>query len=92
MNNEPKLQFYVDFNLMEKPDVVVVRLDVRLNRQIDADQMKPDLRVILYDEQMECEAILGHGEDHDWVGNLLRETIRHLPEAEWGRLGTYPAD
>ena len=80
------LTFYVDFNYREDVDVVIVRLDVRLNSDIPEQQMKPGLRVTLYDETLECQAILQEGNHAKWVAKLLRDTIRHIPEDQWNRL------
>jgi hypothetical protein len=80
------LKFYVDFNSCEGVDTaVVVRLDTELNAGISEDQMEVGSRVLLYEETMECEAILRLGSYYKWVADLLVETIRHLPEDQWYR-------
>lgn len=80
------LKFYVDFNYCEDVDAVIVRLDFRLNKEIGEDDVSPGTRVLLYDETMECEAILRRGQHARWVADLQRDTIRDLPEEQWGRL------
>lgn len=80
------LKSYVDFNNCEEGDAIIVRLDTELNAGISEDQMKAGSRVLLYDEELECEAILRHDDDHRWVADLQRDTIRHLPPDQWDRL------
>jgi hypothetical protein len=80
------LKFYVDFNLCDDVDIVVIRTDIRLNRLIPIDQINLGARVILYDESMECEAVLIEGKYEKWGGKLQIQTIRQIPPEEWSRL------
>jgi hypothetical protein len=76
----------VDYADQEAPDQVGIRLDLRLNSGIDGSQLRDGLRVKLYDETTECDAIVRAGEHYKWVGHLIRETIHELPEECWKRL------
>ncbi len=82
------LRFYVDFNYCDDVDLIVVRADLRLNAEIDESSLIEDLRVLLYDESLECEAILRRGKRGQWVAKLDRGTLRDIPEDQWGRLDT----
>ena len=80
------LGLYVDFNSCEGKDVIVVRLDIELNAKVSENEMIVGERVLLYDEEMECEAVLQRGAHARWVAVLDVDTIKHLPEALWDRL------
>jgi hypothetical protein len=69
------LRFYVDFNLTEAPDVVRVRLDIEQNSGISERSIEEGMRVLLYDETMEIDAILRYSNNR-WVGELISETFR----------------
>lgn len=71
--------------MVESIDTVVIRTD-RANSALPKNQMVVGGTVTLYDETMECEAILRHGKYHEWVAEILPETIRCLPEDHWDRL------
>jgi len=85
------LKFYVDYNarelLREDVQTIVVGLD-QMNSGIPEGQLEVGLKVMLYDEEMECEAILRHGTSYKWVADIIPGTIRHLPEDQWDRFTT----
>ena len=85
----PMLRFYVDFNSREATDTVIVRLDTRLNSSIAEKDMKEGAIVVLYDESMECEALLRRGAHSRWVADIDRTTIKDFPPEQWNRLGTW---
>jgi hypothetical protein len=71
-------RIYVDFNSQEEIDAVVINLDVR--RQQDASLILNEGEiVILYDEEMECEAAIRRGRYFRWVACIDRTTIKDLP-------------
>ena len=80
------LKFYVDFNHCESADVVVVRPDTELNIATPADQIIEGIAVTVYDEQIECIAVLRRGHHHQWVAEIQRDTITFLPKDQWNRL------
>jgi hypothetical protein len=82
------LKFYVDFNSQEALDTVVVRLDTRLNSSIAEKDMAEGATVLLYDETMECEALLRRSSYYGWVAKIDRTTIKDVPPEQWNRLGT----
>lgn len=80
------IQFYVDFNDLEAPDVVGIRFDIDRNSAISEQELREGMRALLYDETVEIQATLWNGDHYKWVGQLDRQTIKDIPEAEWNRL------
>ena len=73
------IRLHVDFNerelLREGVETTVVELGDQ-NSGIRSENLKEGERVLLYDSSMECEAILRHGRDHEWVADIIGGTIR----------------
>ena len=82
------LKFYVDFNSQEAKDRIVVRLDTRLNSCVAEQAMTEGATVLLYDETMECAAVLRRGAHFRWVADIDRSTIKDVPPGQWNRFGT----
>lgn len=82
------LRFYVDFNQCEDVDVVVIQTHVKINSEIDIIKMIEGERVLLYDESLECEAILRKVSGERWVAELDRRTRHEIPEDQWNRLSS----
>ena len=60
----------VDFNNMEDENVVAIIK----SREIPSEILKEGNRIVVYMEGLEYEAILRHGDPHEWVGDLIEDT------------------
>jgi hypothetical protein len=80
------LQIYADFNNREAIDTIIMPLDIDLNAEIDERNLKAGDRVLLYAEDIECEAVLRRGMYGRWVADLDTKTFKDLPEEQWNRL------
>jgi hypothetical protein len=77
------IRLHVDYNerelLKEDVQTIVVELGGK-NSDIPQTDLKEGARVILSDGTMECEAVLRHGRDYEWVADMIRGTSRDLPD------------
>jgi hypothetical protein len=71
------IRLYVDFNSCENPRAIRLRFDI-INKNIDRDLLHAGMRLIIYDEDIECEAILRHGVHvpTEWVAEIVESTIK----------------
>jgi len=44
----------------------------------DRDKLTVGLRIVLTDGITECEAVLRHGEDYEWVADIIEGTTRDI--------------
>jgi hypothetical protein len=79
------IKLHVDFNerelLREGVETTVIELNGR-NSKTRSENLHEGEKVILYDSSMECEAILRHGHDHEWVADIVPGSIRDLPQEQ----------
>ena len=71
------LRLWVDFNRLGE-EFVIVALDSPMNSHIDKNALEKGLRVVVYDEELQYDAIMekpiGGGW---WHARILPETIEH---------------
>lgn len=72
------LKIYVDFNLREATNKIIVRLSTLANAHISEGHLRIGERVLVFDEGDEYEAILDRGQSHAWVAEIIPETNRVL--------------
>jgi hypothetical protein len=77
------IKLHVDYNerelLKEGVQTIVVELDGK-NSDVRQTDLREGAKVILSDGTMECEAILRHGKDYEWVADMIRGTSKDFPE------------
>ena len=76
------IKVHVDYNerelLREGIETIVVDLGGK-NAEISTESLEEGARVVLSDGITECEAVLRHGRDYDWVADVIEGTTRDLP-------------
>lgn len=74
------LRVYVDFNYREtENDVIVIPGAIR-NEAITEADLSTGLRIVVYDETMECQAVVRQGTYASrWVADLVSDTIEDHP-------------
>jgi hypothetical protein len=78
------LRFYVDFNAREGDDTVILNPG-GLNIGVSEDRLREGDTVVLYAEDMECQARLRRGLKNRWVADIDGATVKHLPPEQWNR-------
>lgn len=70
------IRVFVDFNCMERAGAVVVR-----PKDIPIEELKVGNRITVYTPgEMECEAILRHGQMWEWVADMVEGTTKSLED------------
>ncbi len=71
------IRFYVDFNDRRFKDSVNIRLDTSNNALYRDESLIAGLKVVVYDEGTECDAILRELNDERWTADLILESIKY---------------
>lgn len=72
------LKLYVDFNDTDDINAVNLRLDATSDSHISVPSLSIGQRILVYDEETQCEAIVCKGAHRPWVAKLLRDTIQDI--------------
>jgi len=72
------LRICVDFNCVEDIDKVVIRTDIEMNESLAPTEFHENLRVVIYEDDLECEAILRPGKIFPWMAQIIPGTFRDV--------------